>query len=177
MNRPHTTSRRTSLSLAAAAVMSVALATARLDAQAAGIAVGTRAPDAAVTTLDGKPMQLRSMLGETPVVIEFFATWCPLCRALESQMKELQRRHGDAVRFITVTVPDNQSPDRVRRYVEKNQLGGTFLFDGNGAAVKSYQVPHTSYVVIVDRSGIVRYTGVGAEQDLAKALAPLLPQE
>jgi thiol-disulfide isomerase/thioredoxin len=150
------------------------LATHRLEAQASGIAVGAKAPAATVMTLDGKPVELGSMLGGTPVMIEFFATWCPLCRQLEPQMKALQARHGTAVKFITITVPDNQSPERVRQYVEKNQLGGTFLFDRDGAAVKAFQVPHTSYVVVVDRNGTVVYTGVGGEQDLAAALGMVI---
>ena len=36
--------------------------------------------------------------------------------------------------------------------------------------MRTFQAPVTSYVVIVDASGVIRYTGVGEEQDLIKAL-------
>ena len=38
-------------------------------------------------------------------------------------------------------------------------------------AVAAYKVPHTSYVVVIDRAGTVVYTGVGGEQNVAAAIA------
>ena len=46
----------------------------------------------------------------------------------------------------------------------------TFLWDGNGAAVRAFQAPSTSYVAVLDAKGRVVYTGVGADQDLDAAL-------
>lgn len=177
MNRARTRSRQIRFALLAAGlVVALASPAQEIHAQPSGIAVGMKLPDAMITTLDGTPVRLSSMTDNTPVLIEFFATWCPLCRKLEPQLKALEARHGDAVRFIAVTVPDNQSPERVRQYVAKNALGGTFLFDRDGAAVKAFQVPHTSYVVVADRTGTIVYTGVGGDQDLASALARALPK-
>ena len=46
----------------------------------------------------------------------------------------------------------------------------TFLWDGNGAAVRAFQAPATSYVAVLDTKGRVVYTGVGADQDIEAAL-------
>ncbi len=155
--------------LSAIALMTFALPRS-MFAQEMGIMVGSAAPGAAVESLDGAAMDLGGMYGEKPVVLEFWATWCPLCKKLEPAMKAAQAKYAGDVRFVSVGVPANQSAERQKAYVEKQQLGGTFVFDKDGAAMKAYAVPHTSYVVVIDKAGKVVYTGVGAEQDLDAAV-------
>lgn len=139
-------------------------------AQEMGIMMGSAAPAAAVESLDGAAMDLGKMYGEKPVVLEFWATWCPLCKKLEPAMKAAQAKYAGDVRFVSVGVPANQSAEKQKAYMEKQQLGGTFVFDKDGAAMKAYAVPHTSYVVVIDKGGKVVYTGVGAEQDIDAAV-------
>ena len=140
-------------------------------AQEAGIEVGAVAPRAAVYTLDGKEMDLGQYVGDKPVVLEFWATWCPLCKALEPSMSAAREKYAGRVRFVSVGVPDNQSAVKQKAFVEERHLGGEFVFDRDSKAVKAYKVPHTSYVVVVASSGKVVYTGVGAEQDISAAVA------
>ncbi|MCU0626760.1 MAG: TlpA family protein disulfide reductase [Gemmatimonadaceae bacterium] len=140
-----------------------------LAAQEAGIAVGSRAPDAAVTTLDGKPARLSQFIGKTPVVLEFWATWCSNCKALEPSLAQAVQALGTQVRFVAVAVSANQSPQRVQAYMAKHRLPVTMLYDATGAATDAYDVPTTSYVVVIDRAGTVVYTGSGGGQDLVAA--------
>jgi predicted transcriptional regulator len=72
-------------------------------------------------------------------------------------------------------VPQNQSPERQQAYVTQQQMAGQFVFDKDGAAYKAYKATHTSYVVVVDASGTVVYTGVGPDQDLDAAIRKALP--
>ena len=153
------------------AIALVTLAAPRgVAAQEMGIKVGSTAPAAAVESLEGTAMDLARMYGDKPVVLEFWATWCPLCKKLEPAMKAAQGKYAGQVRFVSVGVPSNQSAEKQKAYMEKQQLGGTFVFDKDGAAMKAYAVPHTSYVVVIDKSGKVVYTGVGAEQDIDAAV-------
>jgi len=75
------------------------------------------------------------------------------------------------VLFIGVTVPQNQTPEKAKAFIEKNQMAGTFLFDTDGAAYKAYAAPHTSYVVVINKAGTVVYTGVGGAQNIEAAIA------
>jgi len=61
----------------------------------------------------------------------------------------------------------------VRRHVERHTLPGRVLWDGEGRAVRAFQAPSTSYVVVLDAAGKVVYTGVGAEQEIEEALGTL----
>jgi thiol-disulfide isomerase/thioredoxin/cytochrome c biogenesis protein CcdA len=152
------------------------LAPERASAQEAGIALASSAPAASVVTLDGKQVDLASYIGRKPVVLEFWATWCPLCKQLESQMQEAREVFGDRVTFVSVGVRDNQTAEKQKAYADAKHIGGELVFDRDGKAVAAYKVPHTSYLVVVDASGKVVYTGVGAEQNvkgaIARALAP-----
>ena len=151
-----------------AAAIAVAAST-RLAAQEGGIDVGATAPAAPVVRLDGTVANLADYYGDKPVVLEFWATWCPLCKKLEPSMQAARQRHTD-VRFVGVGVTPNQTADKQRLYVDKRQLTGDYVFDKDGAAVAAFKVPHTSYIVIVDRNRKVVYTGVGPDQDIEAAL-------
>jgi thiol-disulfide isomerase/thioredoxin len=160
--------------------LSIALAFAVLSgtalrAQDTGIKVGSDAPAAAVEMLDGRKVDLATMYGEKPVVLEFWATWCPLCRKLEPSLQAARDKHGAMINFVSVGVPSNQSPEKQKEYAEKQKLSGAFVFDRDGAAMRAFSVPHTSYIVVIDKHKKVVYTGVGAEQDIEAALAKINP--
>jgi thiol-disulfide isomerase/thioredoxin len=167
------TTRRTFAALAALALLALLAGTAA--AQESGIAVGTAAPAAAVETLDGRPADLKDLIGSRPVVIEFWATWCGNCRELEPTMMAAYARYKDQVTFVGVAVSVNQSPERVRRYTAEHLQGFTHLYDRRGSAVEAYDVPATSYVVVLDAKGPVVYTGVGGRQQIEAAIARALP--
>jgi len=141
-----------------------------LSAQEIGIELGTAPPDAKVETLDGKPAQLSAYVGKQPTLLEFWATWCPNCRELEPKMKAMHAKYGAKVAFVGVAVSVNQSVERVKAYVAKHELPWTQVFDRKGEASGAYDAPATSYVVVLDRSGKVVYTGLGGKQNLEAAI-------
>lgn len=143
---------------------------AALAAQDIGLAVGATAPAVTVEDLDGKAVDLGGYIGKQPVVLEFWATWCPLCKALEPALKDAHARYGGAVHFVAIGVGVNETPASIKRHLADDPLPFPVLFDAKGAAVRAYQAPTTSYIVVLDRSGKVTYTGAGAEQDLMPVL-------
>ena len=68
--------------------------------------------------------------------------------------------------FFGINVTVNQTPARVRRYLQEHQPPFRTLYDDEGTSTRAYQVPATSYVVIIDRAGKVAYTGSGGTQDV-----------
>jgi peroxiredoxin len=135
-----------------------------------GLKVGDRAPAVVVHDLDGRSVDLGEMLGRRPILLEFWATWCSVCEELLPKVKAAHDAFGQEVEFIGVNVTINQTPTRVRRYLESHQPPFRTLYDDEGTSTRAYQVPATSYVVIIDRRGRIVYTGSGAEQDFAPAL-------
>jgi peroxiredoxin len=159
-----------------AAVASLALSARTVQAQGiemwdVGVKVGSEAPSAKLQRLDGTRVDLADFYGRQPVVLEFWATWCPLCRQMEPSLQAAREKFAGKVTFIGVGVSSNQSAEKQSAYVQEKKLTGTWVFDADGAAMKAYAVPHTSYVVIVGADRRVLYTGVGGDQNIEAALA------
>ncbi|WP_419943392.1 TlpA family protein disulfide reductase [Candidatus Palauibacter sp.] len=136
--------------------------------------MGTQAPDAALQDLDGNDVQLLDYADGKPTVIEFWASWCEQCEALQPEIDQVQADFGGRVNVVAVAVAVAQSLRRVRRHAEGHEAGYPYLWDASGEAVRAYSATTTSIVVIVDADGKVAYTGVGPDQDLVGAVTALL---
>jgi len=135
-----------------------------------GIPVGQTPPAVTIQDLDGNAVDLGRWVGRKPVLIEFWATWCPICAELLPRMDTAHKKYGDRVDFLVVAVAVNESPNTVRRHLTRHPMPFTFLWDVNGSATRAFQAPATSYVAVLDAKGKVVYTGVGADQDIEAAL-------
>lgn len=147
---------------------------ASVSAQESGIAVGAQAPGAKVQTLDGKTIDIGSYVGKSPMVIEFWAFWCPNCKELEPSLTALHKKYGSRVRFLAVAVSVNETMDRVKAFTTRKGYKHQTVYDAHGEATQAYDVPATSYVVVVDSDGKVVYTGLGGKQTLEPAIIKAL---
>jgi thiol-disulfide isomerase/thioredoxin len=142
-------------------------------AQDIGLGIGARPAPVTLEDLDGNAVDLSQYMGKKPVLLEFWATWCPLCRALEPQLAAAQKKYGDKLEVIIVAVGVNQSPRKIKRHLARHALPGRVVWDGKGAAVRAFSAPGTSYVVLLDAKGRVIYTGAGSDQKVLPVLAEL----
>ncbi len=159
------------LALGALLAAAFTAAPAALRAQDIGLDVGTAPPAVTIEDLQGNAVDLGAYVGKRPVLLEFWATWCPICKALAPRIEAAHRRFGDRVDFLVVAVAVNETPRSIRRHLAKNPVPGTVLWDVDGRATRAFDAPTTSYVVVLDRAGRVSYTGSGSDQDLEGALA------
>lgn len=160
--------------IAKSIVFMMVLTAAPAFAQDGGIALGKSVPPAVVQSLDGKSKELSIYVGTGPTLIEFWATWCPNCKELEPALKAAQSKYAGRVRFVTVAVAINETLDRVRKHVAVHPLPGIVVYDAGGNAAGAYDAPATSYVVVIDHTGKVVYTGVGGAQDIDAAIKKAL---
>ena len=137
------------------------LAQASADGQGAliGSAVGNRAPDFSLKDVKGDTVTLRSDGEDQQVtMLVFWATWCPACRReIPEVNKFFSKYSGRGVRTISVNVDKDSSG--VASFVEKSGIGYPVLLDGDSSVAASYNVRGIPNVLILDKSGIVRYNG------------------
>lgn len=159
----------------AAVILSVSpLLAGAARAQDLGVPLGSKPKAVTVHALDGKPVDLSRYIGKTPLLLEFWATWCGNCRELMPTLAAAEKKFGKRVKFVALAVAINQSPERVRKYMAAHPMAHDMLFDTEGRAAAEFDAPATSYVVILDRTGRVVYTGLGGKQNLEAALAKAL---
>lgn len=142
---------------------------------AIGLPLGTQAPAASVQDLDGKPVQLLDLVKPgKPALLEFWATWCEQCAALQPQLDRIQKEMGSQINVVAVAVGVAQTPRRVKLHVEGHNPGYPYVFDNRGDAVRKYDAATTSIVVLLDKTGKVVYANVGPDQDLIGAVKKVL---
>jgi thiol-disulfide isomerase/thioredoxin len=163
-------------SVAVAALLLVPLGAAGQSAEGeVGPPIGSPPPAATLEDLDGHSVQLLDYVKQgEPALIEFWATWCENCKALQPQMDRIEKTYGKRMSVVAVAVAVAQTVRRVKRHVAEHDPGYPYLWDGNGTAVRAYNAPTTSVVVIVGADGKVAYTGVGPDQDLVGAVKKVL---
>ncbi len=164
----------------ATAVTLALMAPVALSAQATdriGIPVGSFPPAVQIEDLDGEPVDLSAYVGQQPVLLEFWATWCEVCEELAPRMEAAHRRYGSQVEFLAVSVAVNQTKRSIHRHLARHPMSYRVLWDTNGRATRAFEAPTTSYVVVLDKAGRVAYTGVGADQDIEGALKRVIEPE
>lgn len=134
-----------------------------------GIPVGSIPEPLIIEDLDGNPVDLSQYRGR-PLLVEFWATWCANCQALQPQMESVYEANRSRIEFIAIAVGVGQSPRSVKRRLARHPSAYRYLFDRRGTAVRTFLAPTTSYVVVMDENGVVTYTGVGPDQDIAAAV-------
>ena len=136
-----------------------------------GSAVGNLAPNFSLRDVKGNTVTLRSDGEDQQVtMLVFWATWCPPCRKEIPEVKKFFSEYsGKGARTLSVNV--DKGSNGVASFVEKEDIDYPVLLDGDSSVAASYNVRGIPNVLILDKSGIVRYNGhsVGSAEKEAKA--------
>ena len=138
-----------------------------------GLNVGNLAPDFTLTDLDGNQVTLSDFRGKA-VFINFWATWCPPCRAEMPEIEAVYQAYKDRD-VVVIGVDLNESVNEVRQYVEEGGYSWIFVID-TGLVSRNYRVTAIPTSFFLDKEGIIRDVSIGAmsrvtmASKLAKAL-------
>ena len=91
---------------------------------------GTPAPDFKLNDINGKTIKLKKFRGKD-VVLVFWASWCPDCRAEVPLLKEMYAA-ADPKKVVFVSVSYDREYAKFEQYVKENELPGVQLFDPAG---------------------------------------------
>ena len=122
--------------------------------QQSGIARGP-APALTGVLLDGKPVALTAFAGR-PVLVHFWATWCPICSAEQGSIDALARDTP----VITVAMQSGER-DAVVQHMRKEALSFPVLNDPDGLIAAQWGVRAVPASFVVDGTGQIRYVEVG----------------
>lgn len=138
--------------------------------QCASRKVGDPAPDFVFPTIDGQTVQLSKLRGQ-PVLINFWATWCPPCRAEMPYIQAAFEEKGQEVEFIGVNLEEDL--ERVRQFAEERGLSFTMALDSEGKSWDTYNIRGLPETFLVDEEGIIRHKKVGPFQSKEEVISML----
>ena len=168
-----TTSARLRLALASlvALVVVLWLGLGGCSQGSSGVLPGTPAPDFTLSTLDGGTVALGD-LRDRPVLINFWATWCPPCR-LEMPLIEEAFQAKKAQGLVVLAVDIAESRAEVERYIKEGGYTFPVVLDADGSLSARYRVTGLPETFLVDRGGIIRFRLAGAYTNTEEIIASL----
>ena len=119
------------------------------------------APEFSLTSLQGTTVSLADLRGQV-VLIDFWASWCGPCKATFPEVQAVAARHADEG-LVLLVVDLDRNPDSARTYMEEhgfpleNVLYGSW--DSAQAVREKYGVGGIPHTVLIDRQGMIRYSG------------------
>lgn len=126
----------------------------RPDPPSTGVALA----DFEASTLSGTQVKLSSMRGG-PVVLNFWATWCPPCRQEMPMFQEFSNRYKGKVTFIGVNYAENMVT--VQKFVTSLKITFPIWLDKDGAISDLYYIQDYPYTFFIDSDGVLRSIHIG----------------
>ena len=167
------------LSAAIAVPVLAAAVTAVLLLQASAVPC-VEAADFALPNYSGELVRLSDYEGASPVVVTFWASWCPDCRGeLPAVYRVAEEYGGEELTFLMVnsTSGVRESREAAIAYLEQEGLDlDSVLFDMDGEAAEAYELYFIPCTLLIDRNGYIvkRYDDILTEQELRQAVKTLL---
>ena len=119
------------------------------------------APDFELTASDGKIVRLEDLRGKV-VLLNFWATWCPPCKAEMPDLNALQRKYGADRDFVVLGINDMENAADVIAFAEREGIAFPLLLDPDGRVIKDlFDVRYLPTSMIIDRDGNIRDTWRG----------------
>lgn len=113
------------------------------------------APAIEAQAVDGVSVSLAALHGE-PVMVHFWATWCPICRAEQGSVEAIAREH----QVITIAMQSGDAA-AVRRYLREHDWQVPAVADEDGSLSRAFGVRAVPATFFVARDGQVRFVEVG----------------
>jgi cytochrome c biogenesis protein CcmG, thiol:disulfide interchange protein DsbE len=124
-------------------------------------ASATLAPDFGLATTGGAAMHLSDLRGKV-VLLNFWATWCPPCKAEMPDLNALYQEFGSDHRFVVLGIDLEESPDAVASFAREQDISFPLLLDRDGEVTSQrYNLRSLPTSMIIDREGKIRDTWSG----------------
>ncbi len=142
------------------------------------ILVGDTPPDFSGITLDDVDFTLSEMAGISPVIVDFWATWCGPCRAEMPILNEFAMDYGEEVMVLGVGtwMPDTET-EELWEFIDEYELVFPIMHNIESDVAAAYNVTGIPTVYVINTDGTVAGVYVGYHEGFYDELVELLGLE
>lgn len=138
-----------------------------IAAQAATVRTGDTVPEFTLPDRGGTPVSIAAMRGKV-VCIEFWASWCPACRAMLPVLDQIAHRlGGDDVAVLAIDIDENRAT--AERFLAERLPAPALrvVYDPGGTVMARFGTSSMPAIYVIDRCGVVRLIADENTPDLA----------
>jgi thiol-disulfide isomerase/thioredoxin len=135
----------------------------------------TKAPPLELRDINGRIVRLSNYQGKV-VLINFWATWCPPCRAEMPDLVRLQQQHGkQGLQIIGITYPP-ENKDRVRRFARSIKVNYPIVLGTRQIKARFSSDETLPLTIVIDREGRITdiISGILLREEFDEKIKPLL---
>ena len=109
------------------------------------------APDFTLQKLGGGAITLSEFKGKKPVVVDFWASWCPNCRRDMPNLNRFYEKYKDKVEVIGVNLQEKEST--IQNFIDSRGINFPIALDPRGEASRAFGIQYTNTHFLIDING------------------------
>lgn len=135
-----------------------------------------KAADFKVYDEDGNEVRLSDYMGK-PLVVNFWASWCPPCKREMPYFQKMTEQYGQEVTFLMIneTDGDRETKENAQAFIKDNGYNMKVLFDQDQDAANAYYIFYLPRTLFIDKNGniIEDHSGEISEEELETKIKEL----
>jgi thiol-disulfide isomerase/thioredoxin len=131
----------------------------------------------AVALDDGGTVRLADYIGNKPMYIKFWASWCVPCREQMPHLERTWREFGDDMEIVSVNIWVNETESAIAATREEFGLTVPIAIDERGRLAKAFDFFGTPWHVLIDTDGNIVHTGHEADADVDRKIGLLAARQ
>lgn len=111
-----------------------------------------------IQSLDGKTIDLESVAAKSPVVLNFWATWCGPCRLELPHLQKVYEEYGaKGIVFVAISLDNPRNKKMISDFLTKNKVSLPVYIDTSGEVAKKFKITAIPTTFLLGRGGEVIY--------------------
>lgn len=139
---------------------------------------GKRAQNFKLNDIDGGQLELNSVIGDGPVLLSFWATWCKPCM---EELTEFNKIYNDlkeeGFKLIAISTDNEKTVAKVKPFIKSRNYNFTVLLDTNSDVARKYYAQQIPYSVIIDKDGNIIYSHLGYMKGDEKKVRSIIEEQ
>ena len=124
-----------------------------------GTLVATPLPEVTMTDMAGRPVSLADLRGR-PLLINFWATWCPPCREEMPALEQIERKWAERGAAVVV-INFEEDAETICGYLAENGLSLPVFQDNSGEVAQKLDITYLPTTLFVHSAGVIRSRNEG----------------